>query len=45
MKIALYIEDGLEQIVLTGENDAERSLLGKLYDESRELSVYKGELR
>ena len=30
MKIALYIEDGLEQIVLTPEGDTEKAILGKL---------------
>ncbi len=43
MKIALYIEHGLEQIVLTPEGDTEKGILGKLNDGSRELSVYRGE--
>jgi hypothetical protein len=42
MKIALYIEDGLEQIVLTPESDTEKGILGKLYDNSRELSIKRG---
>lgn len=42
MKIALYIEDGLEQIVLTPESDTEKDILGKLHDGSRELSIKKG---
>jgi hypothetical protein len=42
MKIALYIEDGLEQIVLTPESDAEKGILGKLHDGSRELGIHKG---
>ena len=42
MKIALYIEDGLEQIVLTPESETEKGILGKLHDGSRELSVLKG---
>lgn len=42
MKIALYIEDGLEQIVLTPEGDTEKGILGKLHDGSRELSILKG---
>ncbi len=42
MKIALYIEDGLEQIVLTPESDTEKSLLEKLQDGSRELSIRTG---
>jgi hypothetical protein len=42
MKIALYIEDGLEQIVLTPESDTERAIAGKLHDGSRELSIKQG---
>lgn len=42
MKIALYIEDGLEQIVLTPESDTEKGILGKLTDGTRELSVKHG---
>ena len=42
MKIALYIEDGLEQIVLTPESETETAILGKLHDGSRELSIKKG---
>lgn len=42
MKIALYIEDGLEQIVLSPESDTERGIIGKLHDGSRELSIKKG---
>lgn len=42
MKIALYIEDGYEQIVLTPETDTEKSIAGKLLDGSREMKVYRG---
>ena len=42
MKIALYIEDGLEQIVLTPATDHERGILGKLTDGSRVLSIKQG---
>lgn len=42
MKIALYIEQGLEQIVLTPEGDTEKAILGKLHDGSRELSILRG---
>jgi hypothetical protein len=42
VKIALYIEDGLEQIVLTPESDTERAICGKLHDGSRELSILRG---
>lgn len=42
MKIALYIEDGVEQIVLTPETETERGIVGKLHDGSRELSIRQG---
>ena len=42
MKIALYIEDGLEQIVLTPETKTEEKILGKLHDGDRELSIHRG---
>lgn len=42
MKIALYIEDGLEQIVLTPESDTEKSILQKLHDGSRKFELAKG---
>ena len=43
MKIALYIEDGLEQIVLTPTTETEKGILGKLHDDSRELAIHRGE--
>lgn len=42
MKIALYIEDGLEQVVLTPESKTERAILAKLYDGSRKLEIHQG---
>ena len=42
MKIALYIEDSLEQIVLTPESDTEKGILGKLHDGSRTLGIKQG---
>ena len=42
MKIALYIENGLEQIVLTPESETEEGIVGKMHDGTRELSVYHG---
>lgn len=41
MRVALYIEDGLEQIVLTPESETERGIIGKLHDGTRELSVHR----
>jgi len=43
MKIALYIEDGLEQVVLTPESDTEKGIVGKLMDQqNRVLSIRRG---
>lgn len=42
MKIALYIEDGYEQIVLTPETPTEKSIVGKLLDGSRQTRIYRG---
>lgn len=43
LKIALYIEDGLEQIVLTPESETEKGILDKVHDGSRNLSIKRGE--
>jgi len=42
MKIALYIEDGLEQIVLTPEGETEKSILSKMHDGGRSIEIYHG---
>lgn len=42
MKIALYIEDGLEQIVLTPESETEKGILGKIHDGSRQMELKRG---
>jgi hypothetical protein len=42
MKIALYIEDGIEQIVLTPQSSTEKAILAKLHDDSRNLQLYRG---
>ena len=43
MKIAFYIEDGLEQVVLTPESDIEKAILGKLREgEGREMTICRG---
>lgn len=42
MKVALYIEDGLEQIVLTPQNDTETMVLAKLEDSSRSIEIKHG---
>jgi hypothetical protein len=43
VKIALYIEDGLEQIVLTPTSETEKAILEKIHDGTRELSIKRGE--
>jgi hypothetical protein len=43
MKIALYVEDGLEQIVLTPTSETEKAILEKIHDDTRELSIKRGE--
>lgn len=42
MKIALYIEDGLEQLVLTPDSETEKAILGKIHDGSRSLEIHRG---
>jgi hypothetical protein len=43
VKIALYIEDGLEQLVLTPETKYEDQLLEKMHDRERSMRITKGE--
>lgn len=42
MKIALYIDDAVEQIILTPESETERGILGKLHDDSRDFAIHRG---
>ena len=42
MKIALYIEDGLEQLVLTPESGHEKNLLNLINSSERVMSIHKG---
>ncbi len=42
MKIALYIEDGLEQIVLTPETSIEKNILSKMHDENQKFHLKRG---
>lgn len=42
MKIALYIEDGLEQIVLTPEGKVEADILAKMENGTREVTIKSG---
>lgn len=41
MKIALYIENSAQQIVLTPENDTEKQLLAKMHGKTN-FSIHKG---
>jgi len=43
VKVAFYIEDGLEQIVLTPESDHEVDIMKKMHDGTRELQIHRGE--
>ena len=42
MKIAFYIEDGLEQIILTPADKYERDMLSKMHDGTRDLDIKRG---
>lgn len=42
MRISLYIEDGLEQIVLTPDGDTEKAILDKLHGGTRSIEIKKG---
>lgn len=43
MKTAIYIENGREQVVLTPENDLEKSVLHNIEKAQRQLAIYRGE--
>jgi len=42
MKIAFYMEDGLEQIVLTPESETEKAMLARVHDGGREIAIKRG---
>lgn len=42
MKIALYIDDGVEQIALTPETETERTILTLLHDGERDIAIRRG---
>lgn len=42
MRIALYIEDGREQIVLTPETKIEKAILARLTDDTSIVSIKRG---
>lgn len=43
MKVALYIADGVEQIILTPTDDAEKAILAKLPEGDGKLFVARGQ--
>lgn len=42
MKLAFYVENGREQIVLTPTDEFEASMLDKLHDGTREFELKRG---
>jgi hypothetical protein len=43
MKTAIYIEDGLTQLVLTPENDWEKNCIEAFYQKKNSIEIKKGE--
>ena len=43
MKTAIYIEDGVVQLVLTPENNFERNALGSFEENKLEARIFSGE--
>jgi len=43
MKTAVYIEDGVSQIVLTPETEMEKALVDKLSNDEYNIRIFKGE--
>ncbi len=42
MKTAIYIEDGIVQLVITPESDFEKSAIGSIANKPTELQVFNG---
>lgn len=42
MKIAFYMEDGLEQIVLTPADEYEKKMLDRVHDDSLTVEIKRG---
>ncbi len=42
MKSAIYIEDGVVQLVLTPQNDFEKNALGSFEDKDLSLEIHRG---
>jgi len=43
MTTAIYIAEGVVQLVLTPENEFEKDILGMLEKDKRDLGIYRGE--
>ena len=43
MTTAIYIAEGVVQLVLTPENEFEKDVLGMLEKDKRDLGIYRGE--
>jgi hypothetical protein len=42
MKTAIYIENGLTQLVLTPETDFEKGIIGKIEKGAQKVNIYTG---
>lgn len=42
MKTAIYVEDGVKQIVLTPENDFEKEVVSDFHDENLTVRIISG---
>ena len=42
MKVSFYMEDGLEQLVLTPQTEAEQKMLDRIHDGGRTLEIKRG---
>lgn len=43
MRTAIYIEDGVTQLVLTPDNDFERDVVSKIQSGDSHVAIYRGE--
>lgn len=42
MRIALYMENGIDQVILTPDTEKERAIIAAVFDGDSEISVHKG---
>jgi len=43
MKVAFFVEEGREQVILTPETASEKSIISRMHDGTRVISILKGE--